>query len=94
VRKDCVLALNGCTLNQPIDFAAWRQNTERKQPMRTFIVYDLDTGEPVSVGRQVNAECARITAAARCEPVRSPKHFCAEDITELVEGAPLDEQMR
>jgi hypothetical protein len=30
---------------------------------KTYIVYSLDTLEPVAVGEQINAECARVTAS-------------------------------
>ena len=39
--------------------------------MKTFIVYDLDTGLPISVGEAIKAEWARVETAeetnTRCE---------------------------
>ena len=35
----------------------------RKERMKTFIVYDLDSKMPVAVGEQVSAETARYSAS-------------------------------
>ena len=31
--------------------------------MKTFLVYNLDTGLPIAVGEAIKAECARVKAA-------------------------------
>jgi hypothetical protein len=36
----------------------------RKEEMKTFIVYDLDSKMPIAVGEQVSAETARYCASA------------------------------
>jgi hypothetical protein len=46
--------------------------------MKTFLVYDLDTGLPVAVGEAIKAEWARIEAAEQTD-IRS-ENLIAEEI--------------
>jgi hypothetical protein len=47
--------------------------------MKTFIVYDLDTGLPVAVGDAIKAEWARVEAAAEAD-IRA-ENLIAEEIS-------------
>lgn len=46
--------------------------------MKTFLVYDLDTGLPVAVGEAIKAEWARVEAAEQTD-IRS-ENLIAEEI--------------
>ena len=47
--------------------------------MKTFLVYDLDTGLPVAVGEAIKAEWARLKAAEEAD-VRA-ENLIAEEIS-------------
>jgi hypothetical protein len=47
--------------------------------MKTFLVYDLDTGLPVAVGEAIKAEWARVEAAE--EPNIRAENVIAEEIS-------------
>jgi hypothetical protein len=47
--------------------------------MKTFLVYDLDTGLPIAVGDAIKAEWARVEAAAEID-VRA-ENLIAEEIS-------------
>jgi hypothetical protein len=47
--------------------------------MKTFIVYDLDTGLPVAVGESIKAEWARVAAAEEAD-IRA-ENLIAEEIS-------------
>jgi hypothetical protein len=47
--------------------------------MKTFIVYDLDTGLPVAVGEAIKAEWARVEAAEEAD-IRA-ENLIAEEIS-------------
>jgi len=47
--------------------------------MKTFLVYDLDTGLPVAVGEAIKAEWARVEAAEIA--ATRPENLIAEEIT-------------
>jgi len=53
---------------------------ERKfEIMKTFLVYDLDTGLPIAVGEAIKAEWARVEAAEETN-IRS-ENLIAEEIS-------------
>ena len=47
--------------------------------MKTFLVYNLDTGIPIAVGEAIKAEWARVEAAE--ETRTSAENLIAEEIT-------------
>ena len=47
--------------------------------MKTFLVYDLDTGLPVAVGEAIKAEWARVKAAEEAD-IRA-ENLIAEEIS-------------
>ncbi|HEU0209231.1 MAG TPA: hypothetical protein VFQ78_09665 [Candidatus Udaeobacter sp.] len=47
--------------------------------MKTFIVYNLDTGLPIAVGEAIKAEWARVKAAE--ETNIRPENLIAEEIS-------------
>ena len=47
--------------------------------MKTFIVYDLDTGLPIAVGEAIKAEWARVEAADQTQ-IRA-ENLIAEEIS-------------
>jgi hypothetical protein len=47
--------------------------------MKTFLVYDLDTGLPIAVGEAIKAEWARVEAAEQVD-IRA-ENLIAEEIT-------------
>jgi hypothetical protein len=46
--------------------------------MKTFLVYDLDTGLPIAVGEALKAEWARVEAAEETDS--RPENLIAEEI--------------
>jgi hypothetical protein len=47
--------------------------------MKTFLVYDLDTGLPIAVGEAIKAEWARVEAAEQADT--RAENLIAEEIT-------------
>jgi hypothetical protein len=60
----------------------WRQNHKPMKGnlvMKTFIVYDLDTGLPIAVGEAIKAEWARVETAEETK-IRA-ENLIAEEIS-------------